>query len=392
MDLRKVCILFLYFVALYPCSAWSQNGQNERWVFKKVREHDGLLHDAVYSILEDKHRYMWFATRSGLQRFDGHQLKAIEPLGDLPGTSAIVGLAQIEGSVLFSQSGELYRVDPLELYPRKILLDFETPRPGEPLKIHSLHTSPQGMIVINARGRSYFGKIADDTLRLKSINKTVESLLGNKDFRIKHTRYVAGKLLVFMNRSVLKVPTRPDGLPDFDRYSKYQNVLRGRIVYSYVSNRHLVLLLSHRVIIYSLNDLDFKKPERIILLDTSFSYNSIVEDSNENLWITTTNGLLKIDPSGRKSWSYHDSRQSNSISGNQLTCSFLDSRNILWIGSLRGGVNFMNTRFRDLSHFRVSKYTGHEFPVRSIQVTGENIWLGSLGGEILRIDKTGKFN
>ncbi len=385
MSLRTVFILLLYFITLHPHIVWSQNRQNERLVFKKAREHDGLLHDAVYGILEDKHGYMWFATRSGLQRFDGHQLKAIEPPGDLSGTPAIVGLAQLGGSVLFSQPGELYRVDPLELYPKKILLDFETPRPGEPLKIHSLHTSPQGMVVINAKGQSYFGKIADDTLRLKSIHKTVESLLGNKDFRIKHTRYVAGKLLVFMNRSVLKVPTGPDGLPDFDRCSKYQDVLRGRIVYSYVSDRRLVLLLSHRVITYSLYDLDFKKPEKIIRLETSFSYNSLVEDNNENLWITTPNGLLKIDPSGRKSWSYHDSQQPNSISSNQLTCSFLDSRNILWIGSLRGGVNFMNTRFRGLSHFEVSKYTGHEFPVRSILVTGKNIWLGSLGGEILRI-------
>ncbi|MCG8388193.1 MAG: hypothetical protein MJA30_21775, partial [Cytophagales bacterium] len=268
MSLRTVFILLLHCVTLHPHVAWNQNRQNERLVFKKVREHDGLLHDAVYSILEDKHGYMWFATRSGLQRFDGHQLKAIEPPGNLPGTPAIVGLAQLGGSVLFSQPGELYRVDPLELYPKKISLDFETPRPGEPLKIHSLHTSPQGMVVINAKGQSYFGKIADDTLRLKSIHKTVESLLGNKDFRIKHTRYVTGKLLVFMNRSVLKVPAESDGLPDFDKYSKYQDVLRGRIVYSYVSDRRLVLLLSHRVITYSLYDLDFKKPEKIIRLET----------------------------------------------------------------------------------------------------------------------------
>src|SRR5574338_1032532 len=45
------------------------------YVMKQLRIEDGLSQSTIFSSLQDREGYMWFATRSGLNRYDGYNFK-----------------------------------------------------------------------------------------------------------------------------------------------------------------------------------------------------------------------------------------------------------------------------------------------------------------------------
>lgn len=65
---QKSFILFLFFAIFYH--SYSQNIK-----FAHYNDNNGLSHNSVRHIVQDKKGFMWFGTFSGLNRFDGYQFK-----------------------------------------------------------------------------------------------------------------------------------------------------------------------------------------------------------------------------------------------------------------------------------------------------------------------------
>ena len=64
--------LFAFF--LLAGILFSSNAQ-KALLFKNLTTNDGLSHNTVYSIFEDKYGYIWMGTRNGLNRYDGTSFK-----------------------------------------------------------------------------------------------------------------------------------------------------------------------------------------------------------------------------------------------------------------------------------------------------------------------------
>ncbi|MCK7525797.1 MAG: hypothetical protein MZV64_53415 [Ignavibacteriales bacterium] len=47
------------------------------YVIKQLRIEDGLSQSTIFASLQDSEGYMWFATRSGLNRYDGYKFNVI---------------------------------------------------------------------------------------------------------------------------------------------------------------------------------------------------------------------------------------------------------------------------------------------------------------------------
>ena len=43
--------------------------------FDRVTTAEGLSNDSVFSILQDRHGFLWFGTQAGLNRYDGYRVK-----------------------------------------------------------------------------------------------------------------------------------------------------------------------------------------------------------------------------------------------------------------------------------------------------------------------------
>lgn len=54
--------------------AYSQD--YEEYTIKHINVKDGLSQSSIISILQDRVGFMWFATGSGLNRYDGYSIKA----------------------------------------------------------------------------------------------------------------------------------------------------------------------------------------------------------------------------------------------------------------------------------------------------------------------------
>ena len=58
------------------CLAFTMVAQDENLKFEHYNDGDGLSHNAVRHILQDKHGFIWLGTFGGLNRFDGYEFKS----------------------------------------------------------------------------------------------------------------------------------------------------------------------------------------------------------------------------------------------------------------------------------------------------------------------------
>ena len=66
---KQIKNLFLFLLFLQPVA------MRGNYTFEHIGVQNGLSQSSVYSILQDKMGFMWFGTRSGLNRFDGNRIK-----------------------------------------------------------------------------------------------------------------------------------------------------------------------------------------------------------------------------------------------------------------------------------------------------------------------------
>ncbi len=65
----KIACLFLGFFFI------SLTAQGRNYYFRHYTNEEGLSHNTVYCSIQDKRGFMWFGTKDGLNRFDGHTFK-----------------------------------------------------------------------------------------------------------------------------------------------------------------------------------------------------------------------------------------------------------------------------------------------------------------------------
>jgi ligand-binding sensor domain-containing protein len=67
-------IIISVFFLLAATSSFAQPGP-ESYSVKKFTTENGLSHDYVHWITQDKTGFLWIATWDGLNRFDGYELR-----------------------------------------------------------------------------------------------------------------------------------------------------------------------------------------------------------------------------------------------------------------------------------------------------------------------------
>ena len=76
----------LIYTILFILSTIIIYGQEQEYYFKHYEVNNGLSHNTVHCMAQDDNGFMWFGTKNGLNRFDGHKFKHYEstltnPLG-----------------------------------------------------------------------------------------------------------------------------------------------------------------------------------------------------------------------------------------------------------------------------------------------------------------------
>ena len=75
MRLKNYTLLFVLLLIFYTSSAQDISGENQLLKFKQFSLAEGLSQSSVICMLQDSKGFMWFGTRDGLNKYDGHNFK-----------------------------------------------------------------------------------------------------------------------------------------------------------------------------------------------------------------------------------------------------------------------------------------------------------------------------
>jgi diguanylate cyclase (GGDEF)-like protein len=110
---------------------------------------------------------------------------------------------------------------------------------------------------------------------------------------------------------------------------------------------------------------------------------SLQQDQSGFMWFGTVNGLARFDGYSFKVFK-HDGADPATISNNNAGNIFIDSKNVMWIGTFGGGVNTLDLNTGELIRYPYSSSKIDEMVSENVQTFYEginsNMWIGTATG------------
>ena len=129
----------------------------------------------------------------------------------------------------------------------------------------------------------------------------------------------------------------------------------------------------------------------------NLSSNTIVEDKEGFLWFGTQSGLSRFDRTSETFKNFwHDPKDSDSLSDNDIFTVFEDSDGVIWVGTKHHGLNRFDKKTETFTRYRHDPNDPSSLPDDAIQSVIEDrlghLWLGTRDHGLVRMDrKTGAF-
>jgi signal transduction histidine kinase/ligand-binding sensor domain-containing protein len=123
----------------------------------------------------------------------------------------------------------------------------------------------------------------------------------------------------------------------------------------------------------------------------------IVEDRDGFLWVATSTGLDKFDRQSKSFTHFrNDPARAGSLSSDNLSQVFIDSKKRLWVGTKGAGLELFNPQTEEFSHFRAMSGNSQHLQSNAIKAINEDdngrLWVGTENGGLAIYDEnTGGF-
>ena len=378
----KKCLLRLLHSALFCIAAVSL--QATAYHFKQLTSDEHLSQNFVDDIYKDSKGFMWFATWGGLDCYDAYSI-----------TSYNTGNAKLKSNFCYCLAEDSHERLWVGTDLGLSCIDLNT---GQSLKlieenaqyknvlsqaIYALHCDKQSKLwVAGDHGLACLvfdeqGTISNFySLNMLSVLALCEDYYGRIWLATS-----SGKLQCLANKN----PGQFDFeiLPDLLQRETF-NFIR-----SIYADRMGSLWIASSVGLYRYN------PHTDLLQDYTFSenepgslphsfVNDVVQDNTGNIWVATLGGLALWNPATDDFSCFQSKDAEESINNDFLNSLYADDRNILWIGTEKGGVNWMFEKRKMIHSLRYnpsdpgSIYSG---PVNSILEDSKgNLWVGLVEG------------
>ena len=309
--------------------------QAGHYYYKQISLKEGLP-STVRCILTDEQGFVWIGTRSGLGRFDGHELKKYIHHADDPHSlphDLVLQIAEDEQYniwILTDKGVARYQRQSDDFY-------LPTDEKGKNITAYSTCPTPEGLL-FGAKNKIYFYSYRDGSFRL------LQEFDQTPDFR----NFNITILSLWDEETVLCC-------------SRWQGLL----------------LLNLKTGAYSRPPFDCGK-----------EIMSMIIDSKNRIWIAPyNNGLYCFDRNGKQLASY---TTRNSSLSNNVILSLAERENKLWIGTDGGGINILEPETGQLSLLEhIPGRDNYSLPANSIlslyNDRNNNIWAGSIRNGLISI-------
>ena len=341
-------LILLLFSLLTISQIFAQNNSNETFYFSNMNLKDGLSQISVIKILQDSKGFMWFATRNGLNRYDGSEFIVYKHVPEDSLTLSdnyIISLIEDKNRNLWV--GTARGLNKLDLKTNHIK-QYSDPKYGELAKadVRCLFVDSRNRLWVGtSRGLYLYVREMDVFQRLdlngKIKNEFISAIYETREQQILIGTATKGLFVCDMNMKVQKhftTETPNLRLPNNNVATLFEDS-KG-YVWGGSSSSGLF-----RINIEQENIVTYHKGNSIL---TTNSVRCIAE-SHGMLLVGTFDGLYSMDLSSNSFWKHTDaSLERGNLSHFSIYSLFVDSNQTIWVGTYAGGVSYssrFNNRF-----------------------------------------------
>jgi ligand-binding sensor domain-containing protein len=299
--------IFTILAFLFTLPVWTLS---QEYSYTHYDSKDGLAGSTVYNITQDKEGFLWFATETGLSRFDGTHFKNFSQEDGLPDNEIIqlfadskgrVWLSPFRKTVCYYYKGTIYNSENDSLLRRLHLpenvLRFAEDSEGnillqEKFCLHLIHANgeiteittnnnkPLGYITMIAGWKGGgFLVLLDNTFYILKNNRF--TVWRTVEYEVMHFNYGAlnGETLMWRNRRHTFTVMSPQGNKTIYYSSRLFDSFMNTDV---VDNDHVALCTMEGAFVYNLNN-----PDSVPLYLPGITVSNMFKDSEGNWWFST---------------------------------------------------------------------------------------------------------
>jgi signal transduction histidine kinase/ligand-binding sensor domain-containing protein len=395
----KVLLNVLTLIILLPLTSFSQNIS-----FEYLTSEDGLSQSSVTCILQDKEGFMWFGTRSGLNKYDGYSI--IKYFSDAKDSTSIAG--DMIGALIEDHFGNLWigTNKGISIYNREkdnfINLRHDDNDPNslsgqsmscflEDSQFRFWVGSIEGGLNLFDKENNKFQHYQHDVNDINSLsNNNIRCLAEDNDGKIWIATVNGGlnlldpntkKITRFLNES-----RNPESLPDNIIFSITKDHSGTIWVGTLGAGLCKVNKSPDNKYSFSVFKPVTKDFRRLKIL-------SLLADKTGGIWIGTENGGLDFFKISTKSfYNYNvDDNIPNSLNNNSVHSIYEDRTGNLWIGTYAGGVNVVKKNKKKIDTYRKIPGNLNSLSYNAVTCFNEDVdgllWIGTDGGGVNCLDR-----
>jgi signal transduction histidine kinase/ligand-binding sensor domain-containing protein/DNA-binding response OmpR family regulator len=401
--MRLPGLLLLFFFCL-PWHVFPQKAANQ---FRRIDNQKGLSNNHVNTIFSDSRGYLWFATISGLNRYDGYSFRVFK--NDPADTTSISNNSMhniFEDHLgflwFFNDTGQYNIYDPAterfsrdhEIFHKKFSLPHEN--------IIAIKSDAHSRLWIgNSQEGLFVYTPKDDHLhQISGVPGDAESLSGNHitnfSFGPDGKAYVVhiSGIVDVIDPTTLKVierleqNIRPSTDIRFHDYRIFVDSDNDVWIYSLDSGDGLYYLNRAQ------NKWNYFTPFSGTARISSQIISGLVQDNTGRIWVGTDHGGINII--NKKDFSVsvliNVPGDVTSLSGNSITSLHKSREGIIWAGTFKNGVNYYHEHFYQFDHYRSGPFQESEFFSNDVNCFAEdkqgNLWIGTNGGGLVYFNRS----
>ncbi|MGI9260415.1 MAG: two-component regulator propeller domain-containing protein [Woeseiaceae bacterium] len=366
--------------------------------FNHLSLQDGLSQNNVQSILQDSVGYMWFATESGLNRYDGYNIRRYSRERDNPNGFSndfvwVIAEDSQQNLWLATQGGGVVRWN-------RATDSFDNFR-HDPRDPHSLASNDIRTLLINDDGSIWVGTrdqgldlLNPHTGHVRHFRHDAEdprSLSNNKVYAL-HVD-ASEQLWVGTDRGVNRFDKDSATFVRFQNDPTDEGSLSDNRVRAILEDRSNTLWIGTSS--GGLNRFDpannrfarFRHDPADAATLSDDHVRVVFEDDGHRLWVGTADGLNLFDRATGTVNRYHDvAGDAQSQNDAYINSMYQDSSGLLWIGTRSAGVSRWNPRSWSLGHYDQPWLDDTDVTSFASNGNGE-LWIGTLGAGLARVNE-----